>query len=104
VHPDVSARPVDVERARDDFGRDSSAPEADARTAALHARLERAQQRRDALAERVRELRARTDVPVIKDVEEYQRLQDYLSAALDDLDRADAEVVRLRRALRRRGE
>jgi hypothetical protein len=104
VHPEVSSGPVDVERARDDLGRDSSAPEPDARTAALHARLERALQRRDALAQRVTDLRARTNVPVIRDVAEYQRLQQSLSAALDDLDRADAEVARLRRALRRRGE
>jgi len=103
VHPEVSAGPVDVERARGDLGRDS-APEPDARTAALQARLERALQRRDALAQRVTDLRAQTNVPVIRDVDEYQRLQQSRSAALDDLDRADAEVARLRRALRRRGE
>jgi hypothetical protein len=104
VHPDVSAAPVGVERARDDFGREASPPEPEARAAAHRARLERAQQRRDVLAQRVTDLRAQTNVPVIRDVDEYQRLQQSLSAALDDLDRADAEVARLRRALRRRGE
>jgi hypothetical protein len=104
VHPDVSAAPVGVERARDDFGREASPPEPEAHAAALRARLERAQQRRDVLAQRVTELRAQTNVPVIRDVDEYQRLQQSLSAALDELDRADADVARLRRALRRRGE
>ena len=104
VHPDVSAAPVGVERARDDFGREASPPEPEARAAALRVRLERAQQRRDVLAQRVTDLRAQTNVPVIRDVDEYQRLQQALSAALDELDRADADVARLRRALRRRGE
>jgi hypothetical protein len=103
--PDVAAAPVDVERARDDV--ESEAPaesvEAGAR-AALRARLDRAREHRDAVAARVRELRERTNVPVIKDVEEYQRVQEQLSTALDELDRADAEVLRLRRALRRRAE
>jgi hypothetical protein len=52
----------------------------------------------------VRELRAQVNVPVVKDVGEYQRLQEELSAALDDLDQANVEVRRFRRALRRRAE
>jgi hypothetical protein len=104
VPPDVAAAPVDVERARDDFGPDDS-PGTDAGArAALRARLDRAEQRRDVAAERVRELRAQVNVPVVKDVGEYQRLQDELSAALDDLDQANVEVRRFRRALRRRAE
>jgi hypothetical protein len=82
--PDVAADPVDVARVRDD--------------------LDRAEQRRDVAAERVRELRARVNVPVVKDVAEYQRLQEELSAALDDLDQANVEVRRFRRALRPRAE
>jgi len=107
VHPDVAADPVDVERARDldrddlESGAAAEAPDAGAQ-AALRARLDRAQQHRDAVAERVRELRERINVPVIKDVDEYQRLQEQLSAALDELDQADTEVRRFRRALRRR--
>jgi hypothetical protein len=101
VHPDVAAAPVDVERARDDLGRDDSPTmDAGARTA-LRARLARAEERRDVAAERVRALRARVNVPVIKDVDEYQRLQEDLSGALDDLDQANVEVRRFRRALRR---
>jgi hypothetical protein len=69
--------------------------------ATLRARLDRAEERRDVAAERVRELRARVNVPVIKDVDEYQRLQEELAAALDDLDQASVEVRRFRRALRR---
>jgi 2-methylisocitrate lyase-like PEP mutase family enzyme len=107
VHPDVAAEPVDVERARDldRDGLESSVPadaaDAGAR-AALRARLDRAEQHRDTVAERVRELRERVNVPVIKDVDEYQGLQEQLSAALDELDQADTEVRRFRRALRRR--
>jgi hypothetical protein len=105
VHPDVAAAPVDVERARDDFEPDAPAETRDAGArAALRARLDRAQQHRDAVAARVRDLRARTNVPVIKDVEEYQRLQNDLSAALDELDQAETEVRRFQRALRRRAE
>jgi hypothetical protein len=105
VHPDVAAAPVDVERAPDDLGSDASAETRDAGArAALRARLDRAQQHRDAVAARVRDLRARTNVPVIKDVEEYQRLQNDLSAALDELDQAETEVRRFQRALRRRAE
>ena len=104
MHPDVAAAPVDVERARDDFGRDDS-PGMDAGArAALRARLDRAEQRRDVAAERVRELRVQVNVPVVRDVGEYQRLQEALSAALDDLDQANVEVRRFRRALRRRDE
>jgi hypothetical protein len=44
------------------------------------------------------------NVPVIRDVAEYQRLQDELAAALDDLDQANVEVRRFRRALRRAEE
>ena len=107
VHPDVAADPVDIERARDldrddlESGAAAETPDAGAQ-AALRARLDRAQQHRDAVAERVRELRERVNVPVIKDVDEYQRLQEQLSAALDELDQADTEVRRFRRALRRR--
>jgi hypothetical protein len=105
VHPDVAAAPVDVEPARDDFEPDASAETRDAGArAALRARLDRAQQHRDAVAARVADLRARTNVPVIKDVDGYQRLQTELSAALDDLDQAETEVRRLQRALRRRAE
>jgi hypothetical protein len=100
VHPDVRAAPVGVERMPDDRRRDSTAdaPDQEAR-ADLRARLGRAEQRRQPIAERVSQLRARTNVPVIKDVAEYQRLQEQLSAALDQLDRADAEIARLRRGL-----
>ena len=107
VHPDVAADPVDVERARDldrddlESGAAAETPDAGAQ-ATLRARLDRAQQHRDAVAERVRELRERVNVPVIKDVDEYQRLQEQFSAALDELDQADTEVRRFRRALRRR--
>jgi len=105
VHPDVAAAPVDVERARDDFEPDTPAETRDVGArAALRARLDRAQQHRDTVAARVRDLRARTNVPVIKDVAEYQRLQNDLSAALDELDQAETEVHRLQRALRRRAE
>ena len=105
VHPDVAAAPVDVERARDDFESDAPGETQDAGArAALRGRLDRAQQHRDAVAARVRELRARTNVPVIKDIEEYQRLQEDLSAALDELDQADTQVRRFRRALNRRAE
>ena len=104
VHPDVAAAPVDVERARDDFGSDDSPTMDPGARSALRARLDRAQQRRDVAAERVRELRTRVNVPVIKDVEEYQRLQQDLSAALDELDQADTQVRRFRRALNRRAE
>jgi hypothetical protein len=47
----------------------------------------------------VSQLRARTNVPVIRDVDEYQRLQEQLSDALDQLDRVEAEIARLRRGL-----
>lgn len=104
VHPDVAAAPVDVERARDDYENDAPELQDPGARAALRARLDRAQQRRDAAAARVRELRLQVNVPVIKDVDEYQRRQEELSAALDELDQADVEVRRFRRALRRRGE
>ncbi len=100
VHPDVRAAPVGVERMPEDLGRDSTADARDEGARAdLRARLGRAEQRRQAIAERVRQLRARTNVPVIRNVEEYQRLQEQLSDALDQLDRVEAEVARLRRAL-----
>ena len=96
---------MDVERARDDLGSDAPAESANAGArAALRARLDRAQEHRDIVAARVRDLRARTNVPVIKNVEEYQRLQNDLSAALDELDQAETEVRRFQRALRRRAE
>ena len=104
VRPDVAAAPVDVERARDDYENDAPEPPDAGARAALRARLDRAQQRRDAAAERVRELRAQVNVPVIRDVDEYQRRQEELSAALDELDQAEVAVRRFRRALRRRGE
>jgi predicted nucleic acid-binding Zn-ribbon protein len=100
VHPDVRAAPVGVERMPEDLGRDSTADARDEGARPdLRARLGRAEQRRQAIAERVSQLRARTNVPVIKDVEEYQRLQEQLSDALDQLDRVEAEIARLRRAL-----
>jgi len=102
VHPDVRAAPVGVERMPEDRQRDSKAEAYDEEARAdLRARLGRAEQRRQAVAERVSQLRARTNVPVVKDVAEYQRLQEQLSAALDQLDRADAEIARLRRGLGR---
>jgi hypothetical protein len=104
VRPDVAAAPVDVERARDDFGRDDAPNMDPGARATLRARLDRAQERRDVAAEHVRELRARVNVPVIRDVDEYQRLQEELAAALDDLDQANVEVRRFRRALRRAEE
>jgi hypothetical protein len=104
VHPDVAAAPVDVERARDDFGRDDVPNLDPGARATLRARLDRAQERRDVAAEHVRELRARVNVPVIRDVDQYQRLQEELTAALDDLDQANVEVRRFRRALRRAEE
>lgn len=102
VHPDVRAAPVGVARARDDLRRDRAleeTSEAALGPADLRSRLARAERRREAVAARVEELRARVNVPVIKDVEQYQRLQEALSAALDQLDRADAELARLRRTL-----
>jgi hypothetical protein len=104
VRPDVAAAPVDVERARDDFDRDDPPNMDPGARATLRARLDRAQERRDVAAEHVRELRVRVNVPVIRDVAEYQRLQDELAAALDDLDQANVEVRRFRRALRRAEE
>jgi hypothetical protein len=100
VHPDVRAAPVGVERMPEDLGRDATADARDEEARAdLRARLGRAEQRRQAIAERVGQLRARTNVPVIRDVDEYQRLQEQLSDALDQLDRVEAEIARLRRAL-----
>ncbi|HEU0104948.1 MAG TPA: hypothetical protein VFT38_02175 [Vicinamibacteria bacterium] len=100
VHPDVRATPVGVERMPEDLRRDSTAGarDDDAR-ADLRARLGRAEQRRQALTERLGQLRARTNVPVIRDVDEYQRLQEQLSDTLDELDRVEAQIARLRRAL-----
>jgi hypothetical protein len=102
VHPDVRAAPVDAERMPEDRRRDSTADAHDQEVRTdLRARLGRAEQRRQVIAERVSQLRARTNVPVIKDVAEYQRLQEQLSAALDELDRVEAEIARLRRGLGR---
>jgi hypothetical protein len=99
VHPDVRATPVDAERMPEDRRRDATDASDEGARADLRARLGRAEQRRQAIAERVSQLRARTNVPVIRDVEEYQRLQEQLSDALDQLDRVEAEIARLRRAL-----
>jgi hypothetical protein len=106
VPPDVEADPVGVVRARDEMPRDRSLedePHGDDRRAGARAglleRLRRAERRRDAVAERVDRLRERANVPVIKDVEAYQRVQADLAVALDDLEAADAEVARHRRAL-----
>jgi len=100
VHPDVRAAPVGVERMPEDLRGDTTADARDEEARAdLRARLVRAEQRRQAIGERVSQLRARTNVPVIKDVGEYQRLQEQLSDALDRLDRVEAEIDRLRRAL-----
>jgi hypothetical protein len=115
VHPDVRALPValradpaDVRRAREPIARNARAasdevrgPDADA--VVLRAQLSRAEAGRDRLAERVGRLRARTNVSVITDVDRYQRLQDELETAREDLDRAEADVARWRRALRRVG-
>ena len=100
VHPDVRAAPVGVERMPEDLRRDSTAGarDEDAR-ADLRARLSRAEQRRQALTERLSQLRARTNVPVVRNVDEYQRLQEQLSDTLDRLDRVEAEIARLRLAL-----
>jgi hypothetical protein len=76
-------------------------PDAAVDRAELRAQLRAAVDRREILAAHVDRLRARTNVPVVKDVEEYQRAQEALSAALDRLDAVDAEVARLRRALSR---
>ena len=116
VHPHRRRAPSDRGERPPDLGDDSPEAEhgaargeraSDARdeddeaaaTADLRSQLDRAQQRRDAVAERVRRLRARTNIAVIKDIEDYQRAQDDLSVALDQLDRAEAEVARLHRAL-----
>lgn len=112
VRPDVRAAPVGVERARDRLRRDRAARDAadrervDADTpddavdrAELRAQLRRAVDRREVLAAHVARLRARTNVPVVKDVEQYQRDQEALSAVLDRLDATEAEVERLRRVL-----
>lgn len=104
VHPDVSTGPVEVVRSTDDLHARAPAaepiepPDAGAQ-AGLRDRLARAQQRRASVANRVAGLRARTNVPVIRDLDGYERAQSDLSSALDDLDRADAEVARLRRLL-----
>lgn len=104
AHPDVRAAPVGVARARDDLRRESAGTDGDDldRGLDLRGRLRRAEGRREKAAARVAELRARTNVPVIKDVEGYQRIQDELATALEELDRADAAVARLRRELAQR--
>jgi hypothetical protein len=60
-------------------------------------RLRRAEQRLDAVAARVGRLRARANAAVVQDVEEYQRVQADLEAALEQQDRLEAQVARLRR-------
>jgi hypothetical protein len=103
ARPDVRGIPVDVERATDDFrvppdeGEDDSYDPVE--VAAVRADLRRAEAERARLAARVDELRARANLRVITDIEEYQRVQAALAAALDQLDEMDAEVDRLRRAL-----
>jgi hypothetical protein len=115
VHPDVRALPVamradpaDVRLAREPIARNARATSDEVRepgedTPILRAQLSRAEESRDRLAERVGRLRARTNVSVITDVDRYQRLQDELETAREDLDRAEADVARWRRALRRVG-
>jgi hypothetical protein len=95
--PSGRVRPA-AERATSDEGR-----EPDEDTLVLRAQLSRAEESRDRLAERVGRLRARTNVSVIANVDRYQRLQDELETAREDLDRAETEVARWRRALRRVG-
>jgi hypothetical protein len=103
---DVEADPVDVVRARDDAPREGSFEDEagdGGRPASVRAglleRLQRAERRRDRVAERVDRLRERANVPIIRDVEAYQRVQADLAVALDELEAADAEVARRRRAL-----
>lgn len=71
--------------------------------ASLADRLQRAEQRRETLATRVSRLRARANVPVIRNVEDHQRVQTELEAALDQQDRLDAQIARMRRQLERAG-
>jgi hypothetical protein len=101
VPPDLPAE-AGVERARSDVARDRLPDAADEddrggeARATLDERLRRAEQRRDSIAARVSRLRERVNAPVIKDVEAYQRLQVQLASALDEQDRAEAQVARLR--------
>jgi len=97
---------VDVERARGDFRRppieeDQDHPRVELEKATLRVALRRAEAERERLAARVDRLRERANVAVVTDVEEHQRLQAALAAALDQLDEMDAEMARLRRALGR---
>jgi hypothetical protein len=63
------------------------------------AQLRRAEQRRDALAQRVDRLRRRLDAGVVSDVDEYERVQAQLDDSLDELDQVENDISRLRRAL-----
>jgi len=101
LHPDVRSGPVDVERAEGDFhprlpAAEPIEPPDAAAQAGLRQRLARAEARRDVLADRVASLRERTNVRVIRNLQDYEAAQADLSAALDALDRADSEVARLR--------
>jgi hypothetical protein len=109
--PDFEPDPVEAGRAGDRARRDpvpADTVDDDARGAGGRAsvaeRLQRAEQRRDALAARVSRLRARANASVVTDVAEYQRVQAELEALLEQQDRLDAQVARLRRALERRRE
>ena len=107
-HGDVRADPADVRRARqpvvgDTRTEDDDVNPPDEDALVLRAQLRRAEESRDRLAERVDRLRARMNVPVVTDVDRYQRLQDELETAREDLDRAQADVARWRRAPRRVG-
>jgi hypothetical protein len=100
--PEIYALHPDIRPARASVGEDEvTEPGEDALV--LRAQLRRAEEGRDRLADRVDRLRARMNVPVITDVDRYQRMQDELETAREDLDRAEADVARWRRAVRRVG-
>jgi hypothetical protein len=92
VPPDVDMDSVAPERGDEGAGQ--------ARTSVAD-RLQRAEERRATLAARVNRLRERVNVGVIRDVENHQRLQAELEAALDQQDRLDSQIARLRRLLDR---
>jgi transposase len=101
VHPDVRGVPVEVESAPEEWRPAPVPAQDDVDRASLRADLRRAHAERARLAGRIDDLRERVNIPVIEDVEEYQRNQATLAAALDQLDELDAEIGRLRRALER---